>query len=173
MAWIVDPKSSSVELVAQHLQVTTVRGRFDIFEGTLEMDEENPEQSSVEGTVDAASIRTGIGMRDSSLRAPGRLDAQAHPKLNFRSTRVGEFKGDKFQVYGDLTIKDITRPVVFDVVNKGEVDSGDGPRRWAFDATVLLNRKDFGIKWSVLMEMGGLTVADEVTGEFKIQFVQE
>jgi polyisoprenoid-binding protein YceI len=173
MAWKVDPEGSKIEFVAKHFRVTTVRGRFELFEGTLEMFEENPQASSVAGTVDTASIKTGISMRDSNLRGAGRFDAGRFPKMSFQSTRIGEFEGDNFQVYGDLTIKDITRPVVFDVVNKGEMPAKGGARRWVFGGSIVVNRKDFDITWNAFFETGSLFVADEIRGEFEIQFVQE
>jgi polyisoprenoid-binding protein YceI len=173
MAWRVDPEGSKIEFLVQHLRVTTVRGRFESFEGTLEMNEEEPEASSVAGTVDVASIKTGISMRDSNLRGRGRFDAGRFPRMSFRSTRIEDFKGVHFQVYGDLTIKDITRPVMFDVFNKGELPAKDGKRRWAFGASILVNRKDFDIKWNAFFEAGNVFVRDEVKGELVMLFVQE
>jgi polyisoprenoid-binding protein YceI len=173
MAWKVDPKQSKIEFLVQHLRLTTVRGRFTQFEGTLHMDEENPTSSHVEGTVDVASVKTGIGMRDNSLRAAGRFDAKRFPKISFRSTRVGPFDGNRFQVHGDLTIRDTTRPVVFDVVDKGEMSAVGGRRRHAFDATLVLNRKDFDLKWNPLMELGGLLVADKIDGVLEIVLLEE
>ena len=173
MAWKVDPESSKMEFLVKHLRVTTVRGRFESFEGMLEMLEEAPQASSVAGTVDVASIKTGISLRDGNLRGAGRFDAGRFPKMSFQSTRIGEFEGDNFQVYGDLTIKDINRPVVFYIVNKGEMPAKDGKRRWAFDASIVVNRKDFDIKWNAFFETGGLFVGDEIKGELELQFVQE
>ncbi len=173
MAWKVDSEQTKIEFLARHLVVTTVRGRFQSFEGTLEMNEDNPQASSVAGTVEVASVATGISMRDSNLLGAGRFDAKRFPKMRFHSTRVGDFEGDAFKVYGDLTIKDITRPVVFDIVNKGEMPSKDGKRRWAFGASIVVNRKDFNIQWHPLIEMSGLFVGDQIRGEIEIQFVQE
>jgi polyisoprenoid-binding protein YceI len=170
MAWKVDPDKSKIEFLVKHVQVTTVRGRFKSFEGTLDMNEADPPASSVEGWVDTASIETGIGPRDNSLRSPGRFNVQQYPKMTFKSTRVGDFEGDTFKVYGDLTIKDITRPIVIDILNKGEVPTSGDERRWAFGATFEVNRKDFDIKWNFLMD---LLVADEIKGDLDLEFVQE
>lgn len=173
MAWKVDLENSKIEFLVTHFRVTTVRGRFESFEGTLEMFEEDPQASSVAGTVDTGSIKTGISMRDSNLRGAGCFDSGRFPKMSFQSTRIGEFEGDNFQVYGDLTIKDITRPVVFDVVNKGEMPAKEGTRRWAFGGSIVVNRKDFDIKWNVFFETGGLFVGDEIKGELELHFLQE
>ena len=173
MSWKVDSDQSSIEFLVKHLMVTNVRGRFESFEGTLVMEEGNPQESSIEGSVDVASVKTGISPRDSNLRSGGFFDAQGFPKMSFRSTRIGPLKGDRFKVYGELTIKDVTREVEFDVVNKGEMPAANGNKRWAFCASIALNRKDFGLKWSPLMELGGLLVADDVAGTAEIQVVEE
>jgi polyisoprenoid-binding protein YceI len=172
MSWKVDPDNSSVEFSVQHLKVTTVRGRFESFEGTLAMDENAPQASSVEGSVSVASVKTGISPRDGSLRSAGFFDVERFPKMSFRSTRIGPVEGDNFRVFGELTIRDVTRDVVFDVANKGELPASGGKRRWGFSASIALNRKDFGLKWNPLMELGSLLVADDVAGSLEIQFVE-
>jgi polyisoprenoid-binding protein YceI len=173
MSWRVDPESSSIEFSIQHLKVTIVRGRFESFGGTLALDEENPQASSVEGSVDVASVKTGVSPRDNSLRSAGFFDADRFPNTTFRSTRIGPLEGDAFRVYGELTIRDVTREVVFDVANKGELPAEGGQRRWGFSASIALNRKDYGLQWNPLMELGGLLVADDVAGTLEIQFVEE
>jgi polyisoprenoid-binding protein YceI len=173
MAWKVDPTASKVEFTIKHLMVTKARGRFESFEGMLNMDEEDPQASFVEGTIDVASIRTGIGLRDSNLRSSAYFDVKRFPKMTFRSTRIGPFEGDRFQVFGDLTIKETTRPVVFDIVNKGEVPGVQDGRRWTFHASIVLNRKDFGVYWNALTELGGLLLGDDVAGELELQMVHE
>ena len=172
MTWKVDPDNSSIEFSIQHLMVTTVRGRFESFEGTLVMDEEDPQASSVEGSVEVASVRTGVSPRDNSLRSAGFFDADRFPNMTFRSTGIGSLEGDAFKVYGELTIRDVTREVVFDVANKGELPAEEGQRRWGFSAGIALNRKDYGLQWNPLMELGGLLVADEVAGALEIRFVE-
>ena len=173
MAWKVDPTTSKVEFTIKHLTITRQRGRFESFEGSLNMDEADPQASSVEGTIDVASIRTGIGPRDINLRSSAYFDAKRFPQMSFRSTRVGPFEGDRFQVFGDLTIKETTRPVVFDVVNKGEMPGTQDGRRWAFHASIVLNRKDYGVYWNALTELGGLLLGDDVQGELELQMVYE
>jgi polyisoprenoid-binding protein YceI len=173
MSWKVDPDSSSIEFSIQHLKVTTVRGRFESVEGTLDMDERDPQASSVEGSVDVVSVKTGVSPRDSNLRSAGFFDADRFPNMTFRSTRIGPLEGDAFKVYGELTIRDVTREVVFEVTNKGELPAAGNERRWGFSASIALNRKDYGLQWNPLMELGGLLVADDVAGSLEIQFVGE
>jgi polyisoprenoid-binding protein YceI len=173
MAWKVDPTQSKIEFSVRHLQVTTVRGHFASFEGTLVIDEETPSASTVEGTVDVASVHTPLSPRDRNLRSKAFFDAARLPKMSFRSTRLEAFQGDTFKLHGEMTIRDITREVAFDVVNKGEMLATAGKRRWAFGASIVLNRKDFGLQWHPLIEVGGLAVDDMVQGIIEIQAVQE
>ncbi len=173
MAWKVDREHSKITFRVKHLRFTTVRGRFLRFAGFIHIDEENPLKSLVEGTVDTASVRTGIGPRDQSLKASGFFDVGRYPKMTFRSTRIGAFEGNRFPVHGELTIRDVTREEVFEVIDKGELPAEGDRRRWAFEATIALNRKDYGLKWNPLLELGGLLVGDEVQGLAEIQVVQE
>lgn len=173
MAWKVDPTHSKIEFSVRHLQVTTVRGHFESFEGTLEMDADNPTASTVVGTVDVASVRTPLAPRDRNLRSAAFFDAKRFPKMRFRSTQIEALSEDQFKVSGEMTIRDITREVVFDAVSKGEMATEKGKRRWAFEASITLNRKDFGLQWHPLIETGGLAVDDLVHGTIEIQMVQE
>lgn len=168
----VDPANSKIEFTVKHFRIDTVRGRFESFEGRIDMAEGDPPGSYVEGTVDPASIKTGIGLRDASLRARSFFDVARFPKISFRSTRVKVLPGDDLEIYGELTIRDVTREVVFDVRNKGEQPAVDGKRRWAFDAGIVLNRKDYDLKWNPLVEIGNIAVGEEVTGIIELQFVE-
>jgi polyisoprenoid-binding protein YceI len=176
MPWKVDPDNSEIIFDVKHLRLAKVRGRFHTFEGTLDMNEEDPPASAVEGTVDTASLKTGIGPRDSNLRSAGRFDSKRFPKMSFKSTKVGPFEGNRFKVHGNLTIKDITMPVVFDVVDKGELSPVKGQparRRRAFEASIQLNRKDFDIRWNPLMELGTILVAEEINGTLRMTMIKD
>jgi polyisoprenoid-binding protein YceI len=173
MSWKVDLGNSRIEFSVRHFRLTTVKGLFESFEGTLDMDEGNPPASSVEGTVEVASVRTGLSPRDASLRSKAFFDARRFPRMRFRSTRIEALPGDNFEVHGELTARDVTREVVFDVVNRGELPAIDGRRRWAFGASIVLNRKDFDLAWHPLIETGGVAVGDEVKGTLEIEFVEE
>jgi polyisoprenoid-binding protein YceI len=173
MAWRVDRENSRIGFAIKHLRLTTVHGRFVRFAGFIHIDEENPRASLVEGSVDVASVKTGIGPRDQSLRAPSFFDVGHFPRMTFRSTSIGPFEGNRFPVTGELTIRDVTRQETFDVLDKGELPPDGGRRRWAFEARITLNRKDYGLKWNPLLELGGLLVGNEVSGLAEIQVVQE
>jgi polyisoprenoid-binding protein YceI len=176
MGWKVDPNRSKIEFLARHLRLTTVRGHFGSFRGTLLMNEKAPELSSVEGTVDVATINTGFGIRDANLKAGGFMGlfgAKQFPRMSFSSTEVGPFVGKDFDVCGNLTIKGVTRPVVFKVVNRDEQPATNGKRRWLFDARIMISRKQFGLKFNPIMELGGLLVADEIQGILTIEFAED
>jgi polyisoprenoid-binding protein YceI len=173
MTWKVDVDHSEIEFSVKHFKFMTVQGRVESFGGTLAMDEENPTASSVEGWVDVASVKTGLSPRDANLRSGAFFDADRFPRMSFRSTRIEALSMDKFQVYGDLTARGITREVVFDVVSKGEMPPADGQRCWAFEAHVVLDRKAFDLQWHPLIETGGLAVSDQVKGTIEIRFLEE
>ena len=173
MSWKIDPSHTLIEFSAKHLMITTVRGHFKSFDGSIQLNEEQPEASYVEGTVDVASIDTNESQRDNHLRSPDFFDVENYPAMGFRSTRVEFLGGDRFKVHGDLTIKDVTREVVFDVTDEGQVQDPWGNKRWGFGGTTRLNRKDFGLTWNVALEAGGWLVGDEIKVSIELQLVQE
>jgi polyisoprenoid-binding protein YceI len=173
MSWKLDPSHSTIEFSVKHMMITTVRGAFTSFDGTLQLDEQNPAASHIEGTVDVASINTNESQRDDHLRSADFFDAENYPQMSFRSTHVEHSGGDNFKLYGDLTIKDVTREVVFDVVNEGQGQDPWGNQRWGFSAATKLSRKDFGLTWNVALETGGWLVGDEVKVAIELQLVQQ
>jgi polyisoprenoid-binding protein YceI len=173
MNWKIDPSHSLVEFSVKHMMITTVRGRFDSFEGTLHVNEENPQASYVEGSIDAISINTHDEQRDNHLRSADFFDAQRFPKITFRSTRIEPAGDNRFRVYGDLAIKGTTREVVFDVAYEGRMKDPWGSERLGFSATTKINRKDYGLTWNVPLEAGGWLVGDEIKISAEIEAVQE
>lgn len=173
MNWKIDPHHTLIEFSIKHMMITTVRGRFNSFDGTLFLNEQNPTASRVEGTVDVASIDTAAADRDNHLRSADFFDVEKYPKMSFRSTRIESLGGDRFKVYGDLTIKDVTRQIVFDVTSEGQGQDPWGNQRRGFSAAATLNRKDFGLNWNVALETGGWLVGDEVKISIALQIVQE
>jgi polyisoprenoid-binding protein YceI len=167
--WTFDKAHTSVEFVARHM-LTKVRGRFNAFEGAVVL-AERPEDSHVEIEIDAASIETKTGMRDDHLRSRDFLDAQRYPKLTFRSTRVRPTGGARFELVGDLTIKDITREVVLDaeLLGWGPGPDPDAPPKAAFSASTEIDREDWDMTWNVAVETGGLLVGKRVRIEIETE----
>jgi polyisoprenoid-binding protein YceI len=168
--WKLDPSHTTVEFVAKHMMITTVRGRFAEFEGTIVADEENFGDSSVEVTFKTASIDSGVEQRDAHLRSADFLDAETYPEVTFRSTRV-EGSKEKFRVTGDLTIRDVTRPITLDATFEGTGKDPWGGTRSSFSASGKFDRRDFGLTWNVALEAGGILVSNEVKIQIEAQAV--
>lgn len=170
--WEIDPVHTSVEFVARHL-LSKVRGRFPSFRGNITI-ADDPVQSSVEVTIDAASIETGTPDRDAHLRSPDFLDVERFPSLSFRSTAVrsGDEPG-RYLVDGELTIRDVTRPVTLDVENLGWSDDPWGGQRAGFSASAEIERADYGAAWNVVVETGGLLVGKTVRIELEVEAVRK
>jgi polyisoprenoid-binding protein YceI len=159
--WNLDTAHTRLGFAAKHAMVTTVRGAFLDFDGSLTIDGDHPEKSSAEVVIQAASFDSGNAQRDGHVRSGDFLDVENHPTLSFRSTDV-RVDGDDFVLVGDLTIRGTTRPVEL----KGELEGVDkdpfGNLRVGFSAETQISRKDFGLTWNVALESGGLLVSDKV-----------
>src|SRR4051812_10841845 len=174
--WRLDPVHSSIEFSVKHMMMTTVRGRFKEFQGTLTADEMHPEGCGVEVEINVASIDTGVPDRDAHLRSDGFFDVERYPKITFRSDRAeGNFakEGDRFRVHGDLTIRDTTMAVVLDCVYQGRGKDPWGKERAGFSCTAEIDRRDWGLRWNQTIETGGVLVANTVRVEAEVQFVKE
>jgi len=170
--WEFDPVHSSIGFWVRHLMVSKVHGRFTRWTGTLEVDEQTPSLSRVEVEIDTDSIDTKEQKRDDHLRSPDFLDAAKYPKLRFRSTSVEPLSEDRLVVRGELTIRDVTRPVELHVEYAGRAKDPWGGERAGFSARTSLNRKDFGLVWNVALEAGGVLVADKVDIAVEVEAIK-
>ena len=175
MAWKLDTAHSLVEFSVRHMMITTVRGRFTRFDGAITADPKNPLAASVEGWIDVASVDTHEPDRDNHLRSPDFFDAAQFPRLTFRSKRIEKAGSDTYRVIGDLTIKNTTREITFEVTDGGQNKDPWGNLRWGITASTTLNRKDFGLTWNVALETGGWLVGDQVkiNTEMELIYVPE
>ena len=174
--WQLDPVHSSVEFAVKHMMMTTVRGRFKNLQATLTGDEDHPDGCCVEVQMEVVSIDTGNADRDKHLRSADFFDAERHPMIVFRSTRVDgtpKRTGDKFQVVGDLIIRDTTSEIKLDCVFEGRGTDPWGKERAGFSASTQIDRRDWGLRWNQAMETGGILVANNVRIEVEVQFVRE
>jgi polyisoprenoid-binding protein YceI len=160
--WQIDPAHTDVAFSAKHLMVTTVRGKFDKVEGTLELDEDDPTRSLGEIRVAAASVSTGFEARDNHLRSADFFDAEIHPWIHTRVTSIDP-AGDRWKVNTDVTIREVTRPVTFDAEFLGVVPNMQGGRHVGFHLEAKVNRKDWALDWNVALEAGGWLVGDVIT----------
>jgi polyisoprenoid-binding protein YceI len=170
-AWKLDPTHSTVEFSAKHLMITTVKGRIADVEGTIYTNENDPKSSSVEATLKTASIDTRTDQRDQHLRSADFLNVEQYPEIKFKSTRI-EGSKQEFKLTGDLTIRDVTRPITLDVTYEGQTKDPWGGERVGFNATGKIDRRDFGLTWNQLLETGGVAVGNEIKLSLDIQAVR-
>ncbi|MFF8191377.1 YceI family protein [Streptomyces bobili] len=169
--WTVDPAHSTVGAVAQHLGISSVRGRFTEFGASVEIAPDDVSKSRVEAVIRAASIDTGNGMRDTHLRSADFLDVEAHPEITYRSTGVSA-AGDRWTVHGDLTLRGIVRPVDLDLAYLGTGSDPWGGTRAAFRATADLHREDFALTYNQVVQAGIAAIGTTLKVELDIQAVQ-
>lgn len=159
--WKLDPTHTAVEFSAKHLMITTVKGRITDVDGIITIDERNPGNSSVSATLKATSLDTRTEQRDQHLRSGDFLDVEKYPEIKFRSTRI-EGDKDSFKLTGDLTIRDVTRPITLDVKFEGQTKDPWGGERVGFSGSGKIDRRDFGLTWNQVLEAGGLTVGNDI-----------
>ena len=170
--WKLDPAHTLVEFSAKHLMISTVKGRISDVDGVIYVDPNEPFNSSVEVTMNAATLDTRLEQRDQHLRSGDFLDVEKFPVIKFRSTDI---QGDEqnFKLTGDLTIRDITRPITLDVTFEGQTKDPWGGERIGFSATGKFDRRDFGLTWNVILESGGLTVANDIKIQLEVEAVKQ
>lgn len=169
----IDPAHTRIGFVARHAMVTKVRGAFNEFSGTARIDGANPADSTVELTIQAASIDTRNADRDGHLRSNDFLQMDEYPQIVFRSTAVTWVSDTEFEVTGDLTVKDVTRPVTVPFTFEGQATDPFGNVRVGFEGSTTINRKDFGVTWNAALETGGVLVSDKVVLEFEVSAIKQ
>jgi polyisoprenoid-binding protein YceI len=167
-----DQAHKRVGFVARHMMVSKVRGEFAEATATITV-AEDPLASSVTATLQAASISTGQADRDNHLRSGDFLEAEKYPTLEYRSTGVKSHSGNEFVLAGELTIKDVTRPVDLQVEFEGAGTSPYGQEVFGFSATAEIDREDFGLTWNVAMESGGVLVGKKVKIEIEGEAIRQ
>jgi polyisoprenoid-binding protein YceI len=159
--WTFDPMHTQVEFSAKHLGMMTVRGHFAEVNATGELYPDNPEKSSVDVTINTASIRTHNDKRDNDLRSSNFLEVEKYPTIRFKSTKIELKNPDKGTMTGDLTIKGVTHPVTLNVVKYGEFNDPMMGHRIGYAAETKINRKDFGMAFDMMLD-GKLIVSHQV-----------
>jgi polyisoprenoid-binding protein YceI len=167
-----DPAHTVLGFTARHMVFAKVRGRFGVFQGTLRLDPEQLENSSVEVSIDAASIDTGVADRDRHLRSADFFDTEQFPKLTFRSTRIESLGGERYAVHGKLSLHGTEREVTLSAEYGGRAKDPWGNERALFTVSGSLNRSDFGLRWNQALEAGGVLVGERVDLELEVQAVK-
>ncbi|MFE5729481.1 YceI family protein [Streptomyces sp. NPDC056528] len=170
--YTIDPAHSSIGFTVRHAMVTNVRGTFAEHEGTLRLDGTDPGASTASIDVRIASVDTGIADRDGHLRGGDFFDAERFPLMTFRSTRAEQLGGDTYRITGDLTIKDVTRPLSIDLEFNGSATDVYGNERVGFEGSAEILRSEWGLTWNAALETGGVMVSDKVKLNFDISAIK-
>ncbi|MBD0744739.1 YceI family protein [Streptomyces sp. CBMA152] len=170
--YTIDPAHSRIGFTVRHAMVTNVRGSFAGFEGTLELNGAAPAASSAVLDVKVATVDTGIADRDNHLRSGDFFDAEQFPLMTFRSTEAQQLGGDSYRIIGDLTIKDVTRPLAIDLEFNGSATDPYGNQRVGFEGSADILRSDWGLTWNAALETGGVVVSDKVKLTFDISAIK-
>ena len=173
MAWQIDPAHSEIQFSARHMMISTVRGQFKNFTGTVVADEQNPTAAQVDVRIETTSLVTGDEKRDGHLRSPDFFDVETYPSITFKSTRVERFDEQHGKLYGDLTIRDVTKPVTLDIEYAGQATSPWGTTSAGFSAQTKISRKEWGLNWNVALETGGWLVSDEIKITIELELVKQ
>ena len=171
--WKIDPAHSVAEFKVKHMMISNVKGHFAKVSGVLTLDESDLPNSRTEALIEAGSLETRDAQRDTHLKSPDFLDAEKFPTLAFKSTRISLVRDGELAAEGDLTVRGVTRKVIFSV--EGPTPPAKDPwgnTRVAVSATTKINRKDFGLTWNAALETGGILVGDEVTITLDVQFIK-
>ena len=172
--WTIDPDHSNVGFKIKHLMITNLKGNFDKFTGTVEINDKDITKSKVEFTIDTNSINTNVQKRDEHLRSADFFDVAKFPTMTFVSKKVAKAGKDNLKVTGDLTLHGVTKQVVLDVEGPS-AESKDpwGSIRKGATATTKINRKDFGLVWNKALETGGVAVGNEITITLEIEMIKK
>jgi polyisoprenoid-binding protein YceI len=166
--WQLDPPHSSAQFSVRHLGVSTVRGAFTKVSGTVQYDPANLAKSSIQTTIDAASVDTRVDMRDNDLRSPNYLDVKKYPTITFQSKKIESAGAGKLKVTGDLTIHGVTKEVVLDVDGpSAPMKDPWGNQRMGASATTKINRMDFGVAGAPAV------VGDDITITLDIEMTKQ
>lgn len=168
--WNFDSSHSEVGFTVRHAGISKVRGNFDKVTAVLEVGE-NLGESKITAEIDAASFNSNDANRDAHVKGPDFFDVEQFPELRFTATGI-EGSGEDYKLTGDLTIKDITRPVTLDVEFNGVAVDPFGATRAGFAGKTVISRKDFGLTWNAALETGGVLVGDKVTINVDAAFVK-
>ena len=171
-SWSVDHAHSKLGFKVKHLGISNVRGEFREYEAVLTMDGTDLSTLSAEATIKTASLFSGNERRDDHLRSPDFLSAEQHPEMTFVSTGVRSVEGSRFEMVGDLTIRDVTREVVLAAEFLGSATMAEQERA-GFEATTTIDRMDYGLAWNMLTEAGGFVVGHSVEITLELEVIKD
>ena len=170
----IDRSHTTLGFTAKHMMFTTVRGSFQEFEGGVEVEGDDYTKATGRVVIQVESVNTGDAKRDGHLRSGDFFDSAAYPTLTFVPTAIAGKGSDRYVVTGDLTIRDVTKPIELDVTVEGRIAKDRfGKERIAVSATGKINRKEWGLNWNMALEAGGLLVSEDIKLEIDAAFVAD
>jgi len=172
-SWAIDTVHTHVGFSVKHMMVTTVRGQFRTYRGTVKLDPKDFLKSTFEGEIDVASVDTGNNDRDNHLRTNDFFDVANHPKISFKSKKIELKDEGEYVVHGDITIRGVTKPVALEVEFHGVSKNPYGKTVAGVSAKTTINRKDFGVNFNALLETGGVAVGEKVKLEVDAELIYE
>ena len=171
--WVLDPMHSEVQFKVKHLVISTVSGFFKSFEGELDTTNDDFTGASISFSLDIDSIDTNQGHRDEHLKSADFFDAAKYPKISFKSTSFTKVEDDEYVLNGDLTIKDVTKPVKLDVEYGGSAADFYGNTKAGFEITGKINRKEFGLVYDGVTEAGSVVLGEDIKLLINVQFAKQ
>jgi polyisoprenoid-binding protein YceI len=168
----IDPAHSEIIFKVKHLVISTVSGNFSKFDGDMTSDKEDLTDASINFEADVNSISTNNEQRDGHLKSDDFFAAEKYPKISFKSTSFQKKSDDEYILNGDLTIRDVTKPISLNVIYNGDA-TFYGQSKLGFEITGKINRKDFGLTWNALTEAGGIALSEDVRLELNVQMVKQ
>lgn len=171
--WQIDTTHSEVQFKVKHMMISTVTGYFSNFNATVETEGDDFTTAKAEFTADLSSISTNNEQRDAHLKSADFFDAENHPQVTFKSSRLEKIDDENYTLHGDLTIRGTTKPVTLKVEFGGIAVDPWGNTRVGFTIDGKINRKDYGLNWSAVTEAGGIVVSDEVRLHVNAEFIKE
>ncbi|MCC7302103.1 MAG: YceI family protein [Bacteroidia bacterium] len=173
VTWKIDTSHTKVAFSVTHMMISETTGKFKIYEGKVSSTGTDFQNASVEFSVDVNSINTDDENRDKHLKSEDFFHAEKYPKMTFKSKSFKKEKGNNYKLTGDLTIRDVTKTVTFDVVHNGTVKSPWGQEVAGFKLSGKINRVEYGLKWNALLEAGGMTVSEEVQIHCAVELIKD
>lgn len=171
--WAIDPMHSVIQFKAKHLVISTVSGFFKSFEGSVETEGDNFEHAKIDFSIDIDSVDTNQTQRDEHLKSADFFDAATYPHIKFHSTSFKKTGTDEYELIGNLTIKDVTKPITLAVEFGGSADDFYGNTKAGFELTGKINRKEFGLTWNGITEAGSVVVGEDIKLSINAQLVKQ
>ncbi|HVD97025.1 MAG TPA: YceI family protein [Cytophagaceae bacterium] len=171
--WAIDPTHSEVQFKVKHLVISTVTGNFNVFQGTVQSENEDFSDANIFFEITVDSIDTNQAQRDGHLRSPDFFDVEKYPTIKFEGTSFQKVKGNEYKLKGDLTIKNVTKPIELNVEYGGSATDFYGNKKAGFEVTGKINRKEYGLTWDGITEAGAIVVGEEVKLNLNIQLAQQ